>query len=273
MRVVPLLGLLLALSPASVTAQAAGGAADAVDMTLIGQLCAAAAADEAEQAACISAVARVITDMNAAEPSDATVPLEAAEPPDEAQSLLAETQARIDEALAQLRALDLQAALDEVARSAQDFELDVDVDLQAAIDDVVATLEGLELSGDIDLQAAIDDAVAAALAATGDIDLGASIDEALNGALSSLEDAGVEAAIEDTLVALQQNIDDASAVVSEAQEWAQENTDMVCRGGSVSLGTTVGVVVFALTGVEWLGLQAFWATERFTNGVCGEMVQ
>jgi hypothetical protein len=109
----------------------------------------------------------------------------------------------------------------------------VDVDLQAAIDDVVATLEGLGLSGDVDLQAAI----------------------------------------EDTLVALQQDIDDASAVVSEAQEWAQENTDMVCRGGSVSLGTTVGVVVFALTGVEWLGLQAFWATERFTNGVCGEMVQ
>jgi hypothetical protein len=260
MRLVPLLGLVLALSPVSVTAQAGGvAAADGVD-TLVEQLCAAAAADEAEQAACISAAARVITEMTATEQFGATPPLE-------------ESQARIDDTLAQLRELDLQAALDEVARSARDFELDVDIDLQAAIDDAVAVLEGLGLGGDIDLQAAIDDAVAAALAATEDIDLGALLDEALSGALGSLEDAGVQAAIDDTLVALQQNIEDASAVVSEAQEWAQQNSDVVCRGGSVSLGTTVGVVVFALTGVEWLGLQAFWATERFSNRVCGEMAE
>jgi hypothetical protein len=25
--------------------------------------------------------------------------------------------------------------------------------------------------------------------------------------------------------------------------------------------------------VEWLGLQAFWAMERFTNGVCGDIVE
>ena len=72
---------------------------------------------------------------------------------------------------------------------------------------------------------------------------------------------------------LQQGVDDARAVVAEAQRWAQQNTDAVCRGGSLSLGTTVGLAVFALTGVEWLGLQAFWATERFSNGLCGDIVE
>jgi hypothetical protein len=273
-RLVPLLSLVLALSPAAVTAQNGGvGAADGVDITLVGRLCAAAAADEAQQAACISAVAKVVTEMTAAEMSDGTRPLKDPDLPDKAQPLLEETQARIDEALAQLRELDLQAALDDVAGSTQELQLDVDIDLQGAIDDAVAALEALGLSGDIDLQAAIDDAVATALAGTEDIDLGALLDEVFAGALSGIEDVGVQAAIDDTLTALQQNVEDARAVVSEAQQWAQQNTDVVCRGGSVSLGTTVGVVVFALTGVEWLGLQAFWATERFTNRVCGEMVE
>ena len=73
--------------------------------------------------------------------------------------------------------------------------------------------------------------------------------------------------------ALESAVEDARAVVGEAQQWAQENVDVVCRGGSISLGTTVGVAVFALTGVEWLGLQAFWATERFSNGICGDFVE
>jgi hypothetical protein len=273
MLLVPLLSLVLALAPAAVTAQnGAVRAADGVDITLVSRLCAAATADEAEQAACISAVARVVMEMTAAEMSDATRPLEDSELP-EAQPLLEETQARIDEALAQIREIDLQAALDDVARSAQELQLDVDIDLQGAIDDAVAALEALGLSGDIDLQGAIDDAVAATLAATEEIDLGTLLDDALAGALSGLEDAGVEAAIEDALVALQLNVESARAVVSEAQQWARQNTETVCRGGSVSLGTTVGLVVFALTGVEWLGLQAFWATERFTNRVCGEVVE
>jgi hypothetical protein len=253
-RLAPLLVLVMALMPATVSAQADDAVApDGLETALIGQLCAATAADAAEQAACVSAVALALTEIAVTEPLGEQDPL--------------------DEALSRVRELDLQAALDGVVRNAQDLELGVDVDVQAAIDEAVANLEGLELGADVDLQAAVDDAVAAAMAATDEIDLAAAVDEALAGALTAIEDTGVRTALDDTLVSLQQRVDDARAVVAEAQRWAQQNTDAVCRGGSLSLGTTVGLAVFALTGVEWLGLQAFWATERFSNGLCGDMVE
>ena len=231
-RLAPLLILVMALIPATASAQANDAVApDGVETALIGQLCAATGADAAEQAACISSVSLALAEMAGTEPLGEQDPL--------------------DEAISRVPGLDLQAALDEVIRNAQDLEIDVDVDLQAAIDE----------------------ATAAAMAATEEIDLAAAVDEALAGVLTAIEDAGIRAALDDTLMTLQQGADDASAVVAEAQRWAQQNTDTVCRGGSLSLGTTVGLAVFALTGVEWLGLQAFWATERFSNGLCGDIVE
>jgi len=231
-RLALLLILVMALMPATVSAQADDDVApDGAETALIAQLCAATAADAAEQADCISAVSLALAEMAGTE-------------------LLGEQDA-FDEALTRVRELDLQAALDEA----------------------VASLDGLELGVDVDLQAAIDEATAAAMAATEELDLAAAVDDALAGAMTAIEDAGVRAAIDDALIALQERADDARAVVAEAQRWAQQNSDAVCRGGSLSLGTTVGLAVFALTGVEWLGLQAFWATERFSNGLCGNIVE
>jgi aminopeptidase N len=253
-RLALLLILVMALMPATAFAQADDAEApDAVETALIGQLCAATAAEAAEQAACISAVSLALAEIAGTEPLGEQDPL--------------------GEALSRVRELDLQAALDEISRNAQGLEIGVDADLQAAIDEAVANLEGLELGVDIDLQAAIDEATAAAMAATEEIDLAAAVDEALAEAQAAIEDAGVRAALDDTLMTLEQGVDDARAVAAEAQRWAQQNTDAVCRGGSLSLGTTVGLAVFALTGVEWLGLQAFWATERFSNGLCGDIVE
>ena len=231
-RLAPLLIFVMALMPVSVSAQTDDAVAtDGVESALIGQLCAATAADAAAQATCVSAVTLALDEIALTEPLGE-------------QDLLGEALSRVRE-----------------------------LDLQTAIDEAVASLEGLELGADVDRQAAIDEAVAAAMATTEEIDLAAAVDEALAGARAAIEDSGVRAALDDTLISLQQRVDDARAVVAEAQRWAQQNTDAVCRGGSLSLGTTVGLAVFALTGVEWLGLQAFWATERFSNGLCGDMVE
>lgn len=267
-RLALLLILVLALMPATVTAQADDVATPGgVDTALIGQLCAATAADEAGQAACVSDVTLALADMAATEPVDDLDPL------DGVRSLLGEAEALVDKTLSQVGEVDPQAALDEALRSAQSLVPGLDVDLQAAINEARATLEGLEPGEDIDVQAAIDEAVAAAMTATEELDLAAAVDEALDGALTAIEDAGVQEALDGALVTLQEGAEDARAVVVEAQRWAQQNTDAVCRGGSVSLGTTVGLAVFALTGMEWLGLQAFWATERFSHGLCGDIVE
>jgi hypothetical protein len=267
-RIAIVLGLVLAATPASVAAQAdASPSSQGVDLGLIEQLCAATAADEAELAACVGAVGEAVTDMLEEAPDEEPSLL------DRAQSILDETQELIDATIAEVREVDLQAALDDVVQNAQDFEFDVDIDVQGALDDAVAAFEEFELDVDIDVQQAIDDAVREALAATEDIDLETAIDEALAGAQGAIEDAELQAVVDDTVAALEQSVEEARAVVTSAQEWAQQNTDAVCRGGSVSFGTTVGVAVFVLTGVEWLGLQAFWATERFTNGFCGDFVR
>ncbi len=172
-----------------------------------------------------------------------------------------------------LREVDIEQALDDVIESAQDFELDVDIDVQGAIDDVVSAVEDLELDIDVDIQAALDTAVAEALAATEDIDLQALVDDALAEAQTAIDEADLQGTVDDAVAALEDSVADAQAIVAEAQTWAQENQGAVCRSGSVGLGTTVGIAVFVVTGVEWLGLQAFWATERFTNATCGDFIE
>ncbi len=266
-RLALVLGLVMAVTPATVAAQSEESAVqEGVDMGLVNELCAAAAADEAELTDCMDAVESALAQMLAEQPDEGTGLL------DQAQGLLDDAQALIDDTLAEVREVDLQAALDDAVQNAKDFELDVDIDVQGAIDDAVAAINDLDIDIDIDVQQAIDDAVAEVLLATEDIDLEAAIDEALAGAQAAIDDADLESVVADAVVALEDSVEEARAVVAAAQHWAQENSGVVCRSSSVSLGTTVGVAVFALTGVEWLGLQAFWATERFTHGFCGDII-
>lgn len=260
-RLALLLGLTMAITPAAAAAQTdASPGPGVVDEALVMQLCAAVTADETELESCVGAVEAAVTHM-----------LE--DVPATEQSLLDQAQALVDDTVEGLREVDIEQALDDVIGSAQDFELDVDIDVQGAIDDVVSAVEDLELNIDVDIEAALDAAVAEALATTEDIDLQALVDDALAEAQTAIDDADLQGTVDDAVAALEDSVANTQAIVAEAQTWAQENQDAVCRGGSVSLGTTVGIAVFVVTGVEWLGLQAFWATERFTNAACGDFVE
>jgi len=258
------LGLVLAVTPASVAAQAESSPAPAIDTGLVNQLCAAAAADEAEVEACVASV------------ESALVRLE--EAPPEERSLLDQAADLVDDTLEDLRQIDIEAEFDELVTSAQEFELDIDLEgVQQAVDEAVTeaqtAIDELELPTEVDIQTALDEAVAEALSTAEEIDLQAAVDEALAEAQVAIEEADLQGAVDDAVLVLEDSVETARSVVAEAQQWAQENRDAVCRGGSVSLGTTVGVAVFVLTGVEWLGLQAFWAAERFTNGICGDITE
>jgi hypothetical protein len=263
-RIALTLGLILAVTPASVVAQTDSPAPEVAGSALVDQLCAASAADDAELTSCVEAVKSALEQMSEQAPPEELDLLA------QAQALVDDTQALIDETLEDVQEIDVQAAIDEAVAQAQEFELDVDLDVQGALDDIAAAAEDLDFE---DVQTAIDEAVAEALAATEDIDLEGAIEEALAEAQAAIDDAELDEAVGEAVAALGESVDEARAVVAAAQVWAVDNKDAVCRGGSVSLGTTVGVAVFALTGVEWLGLQAFWATERFTNSACGDFVE
>jgi hypothetical protein len=255
-RIALLLGFVIAITPASVAAQAdSSPAADAYDEALVGQLCAAASADEPELDACVTAVGTALTQL-----------LE--EVPAEDQSLLDQAASLVDDTLEDLRQIDLEAALDDAVKNAQEFELDLDIDVQGALDDVASAVEDLELDIDIDVQAALDEAVAEALAATEDFDLQGTIDAALAEAQVAIDEADLQGTVDEAVLALEGSVETAQAVVAEAQQWAQENRDAVCRGGSLSLGTIVGLVVFLETGLAFLATAAGGATERITNSVC-----
>jgi hypothetical protein len=256
------LALVLTLTPAAVAAQAESSPPPALDMDLVEQLCGAAAADSSELDACVASVEAALGRLEV-EPEE--------------RSLLDQAADLVDETLEELRQVDVEATFDELVASAREFELDVDLeDLQQALDEAVAeaqtAIEELELPSGVDIQAALDEAVAEALATAEEFDLQAAVDEALADAQAAIEEADVDGLVDDAVVALEEAVDEARAVVTEAQTFIQENRDGVCRGGSISVGTTVGLAVFALTGVEWLGLQAFLAVERFTNATCGDVV-
>ncbi len=260
-----LLGLLVAVTPASVAAQAdTPASSDTVDRALVSQLCTATAEDADEVEACISAVEAAATRLTQ-------------DLPVEEQSLLDQLASTVDDTLEDLRQVDIEAAFDDVAQSVREFELDVDLEgVQQTVDDAIAdvqtAIDELEMPTDVDIQGALEDAVAEALSSAEDIDLQAAVDDILTEAQIAIEDADLQGAVDETVVTLEQAVSDTQAIVAEARAWAQENRAAVCRGGSLSLGTTVGIAVFAVTGVEWLGLQAFWAAERLTNGICGDVV-
>ena len=256
------LTFILAATPAAVTAQEETSPTPSIDMGLVTQICAAAAADETELDACVASVEGALIQLEG-EPEE--------------RSLLDQAADLVDDTLEDIRQIDVEAAFDDLVTSAQEFELDEALaGAQEAVDGAIAeaqdAIEGLELPTEVDLQAALDEAVAEALAATEEIDLQAAVDTALADAQAAIEEADLDGVIDDAVLALGDSVETARVVVGEAQTWVQDNQDAVCRGGSISVGTTVGLAVFALTGVEWLGLQAFWATERFTNAACGDVV-
>lgn len=263
-----LLGLLLAVTPASVAAQTESPLPEAIDLGLVTELCAATADDEVERDACISSVEAALTDLAMAGA-------------EEEQTLLDQIASTIDDTLEDLREVDLQAAFDDAIESAQEFDVDAALaSAQEAVDQAITdaqqAIDELELPSDVDIQRAIEEAAAEALSTVEEIDFQAAADEALADALAeaqaAIEEADLEGAIDGAVLALEDAVTDARATLSAAQAWALENRNTVCRGSSISLGTTVGIAVFVITGVEWLGLQAFLAAERFSNGFCGDIV-
>jgi len=259
-----LLGLLLAVTPASVAAQAESPLPEAIDPELVTELCAATADDEDELTTCIDSVEVALTEMSV-------------EVVEEEQSLLDQLADTVDDTLEDLREVDLQATFDDALASAQEFDVDAALaEAQEAVDQAVAdaqtAIDELELPTDVDIQVALEEAAAEALTAVEQIDFEAAVDDALAEARTAIEEADLDGAVDDAVVALETAVTDAQATVGAAQAWATENREAVCRGSSVSLGTTVGIAVFVVTGVEWLGLQAFLAAERFTNAFCGDLV-
>jgi flavin-binding protein dodecin len=259
------LGLALAVTPVSVAAQADGPAAsEAINRALVNQLCSATATNETELDACVSAVEAALVRMTE-------------ELPKEEQGLVDQISDTVDDTLEDLREVDVRAAFDDLAENAQDLEIDVDLEgVQQAVDDAIAeaqtTIDELGLPTDIDIQGALDEAVTEALAATDEIDLQEAVDEALAEAKVVIEEADLQGTVDEAVAALEDSVADARAIVGEAESWVQENSDAVCRGSSISLGTTAGIAVFVVTGVEWLGLRAFQAVEAFTNAACGDVV-
>lgn len=303
-RLALVLGLVLAVAPGATAAQSeVANDSDSIDMSLVERLCSASATEETEVRACIDAVVTALADLSAGEVPGSEVPdgaipddglpdeelsgeeLPADANPDEAlpgeepsllqraQDIAADTQALVDDAIGELREVDLQAAIDDIVQDARELGVEWNRELQRSIDEALAAIEALELPNAEAIQRDLEAAVAEALVAAENVDIQQVIDQAFAEIEAGIDDVELQATIDGTVLALQGAVEEARAVVAEAQSWAQENIDMVCRGGSISLGTTVGVTVFALTGVEWLGLQAFWATERFTNGICGDIVR
>lgn len=260
-----LLGLLIAVTPASVAAQSdTAPLPEAADPTLVEQICEATSADATELSACIDSVGSALAQM-------------VEEVPQEEQTLLDQIASTVDDTLDDLRDVDIEGAFNDVLESAQEFDVDealagAQEAVDQAISDAQTAIDELELPSDIDVQGALEDAVAEALTTTEEFDFEAAVNDALAEAQTAIDEADLQGTVDEAVAALGDAVAEAQVIVTESQAWAMENRTAVCRGGSISLGTTVGVAVFVLTGVEWLGLQAFWATERFTNGVCGDVV-
>ena len=245
-------------------AQAGSPLPEAIDRELVNQLCDATSDDAVELQACIGSVESALLQM-------------AAQLPEEEQSLLDQIASTVDDTLEDLREVDLQAAFDDAIQSAQEFDVEealagAQEAVDQAIADVQTAIDELQLPSEVDIQTALEEAVAEALTTAEEFDFQAAVDDALAEAQAAIEEADLQGTVDEAVVALEGAVADTRAIVAEARSWAQQNRDAVCRGSSISLGSTVGIAVFVVTGVEWLGLQAFLAAERFTNGFCGDIV-
>ncbi len=110
----------------------------------------------------------------------------------------------------------------------------------------------------VDLQAVVDEALAAAQ----DVDLQAVLDEAL----AAVGDVDAQALLDGGLGTTRE-------VIAAAQAWIVENSDTVCKGGSLSVGTSAAAVVAYLTGSPGLAIRAFEETERLSSDICEDVAQ
>jgi hypothetical protein len=266
----------LAASPVAVRAQEspAPTLVGTLEEALLERLCSVDESEDADLATCLLAAADALTggaSLTSAEASPEASP-EAA-PSAASQDRLAQAREAVDEALATARQsveqIDLQAALDEAVASAGD------VDLQSLLGDALAAVESTDLRASIDeaLAAAsevdVEAALAEAQAAAEEVGLQAALDDAV----ASLQDAVPDISSTDVEVLLSLGVVTARAVIGEAQSWAQENSDTICAGGSLSLSAAVAVVVAHLTGDPMLAAGAFGAAERISTDVCTEIAQ
>ena len=264
--------LVVAATPVTVLAQEspAPDTAAALERALLERLCSVGTTEDADMATCLLTAADALSGgaiLGGPAASPAVAPSAAA------QGRLEQARQAVEEALSTARQavedIDLQAAVDDAVASAQD------VDLRAALDEAVAAV------GAIDLQATIDEALTAAtevdveaalsdaMAAVDTIDLQAALDDAL----APLQDAVPEVSRVDVEVLLAAGVLTARMAVAEAQAWAQENSEALCSGGSLSVGAAVAVVVAHLTGDPVLAVSAFRESERLSGDVCTEVAQ
>jgi hypothetical protein len=129
-----------------------------------------------------------------------------------------------------------------------------DVDLRAALD------EAITAARDLDVQAAIRDALAAPPGA----ELGAALEEVVGRARDALDD-GPDVDVD---AFLDSGVATARGVVNEAQTWMVENADVVCSGGSLTVGVGTAAVVAYLTGSPGLAIGAFDRTEQLGQDIC-----
>ncbi len=264
--------LAVTMTPFTVLAQdpPTPGTAATLEGALLERLCAVDTTEDADLATCLLTAADALSGgaiLGGAAASPAAAPSAAA------QGRLEQARQAVHEALSTARQtvedIDLQAAVDDAVASARD------VDLRGALDDAVAAVgatdlrasidEALTAATEVDVEAALRDA----MAAVDSVDLQAALDDAL----APLRDAVPELGPVDVEVLLAAGVLTARRAVAEAQAWAQENSDTLCSGGSLSVGAAVAVVVAHLTGDPVLAVGAFRESERLSGDVCTEVAQ
>jgi hypothetical protein len=102
----------------------------------------------------------------------------------------------------------------------------------------------------------------AAGARVAEIDLRAAVDEVIGAA----QDVDLDSAVDAAIAAASEV--DVEGVVAEAQQWVQENADVVCAGSGLSAGAAAAAVVAYVTGSPGLAIRAFEETERLGSDAC-----
>ena len=233
-----------------------------LDASALTSLCAANAEDDAARETCVDVVRTILTPGGdpAVEEPDLTERLATAIDDAVASAEGVDVQAAIDEAAAALEGLDVQSAIEEAVASAE-------IDAQAALEDVRASI------AELDVQALVDEAVASAR----EVDVMALIDEAI----VSAQEVDVQALVEeviteigdaDVLGTIEEGIAEARNVVSAAQDWIEENPELACDTGSVSVGVSAAAVVGFLTDSPGLALAAYRETQQATDRACGAAI-
>lgn len=233
-----------------------------LDASALTSLCAANAEDDAARVTCVEVVRTILAPAGEI----------AVEEPDSTDRLAV----AIDEAVASAEGLDVQAAIDEVASALQELDVQsaieeaiasAEVDVQAALDDVRASIEELEV------QALVDEAVASAR----EVDVTALIDEAIASAQgvdvqALVDDLINEIGDQDVLGTIEGGIAETRNVVEAAQDWIEDNPELACDTGSVSVGVGAAAVVGFLTDSPGLALAAYRETQQATDRACGAAI-